>query len=121
MKSSRDEQHDGGFTLIEMVVAVLIVAVMMAVVTPHLIGAGEQAQRTACEQNQRTIRAGLAEYKLLNGNYPSGNAAEQLTALVTANILDEVPKEPSNGTYNVTITDANGVVVDCSIHDELGK
>lgn len=112
--------RDGGFTLMEMVVAVLIVSVMMTVVTPHLISAGKRAERTACEQNQRTIRAALAEYDLLNNNYPSGNSAQQIGALVQSNILASVPKDPAGGNYEINDTDTNNVTVSCDIHGPLG-
>lgn len=114
------DTREGGFTLIEMVVAVLIVAVMISVITPHLVGAGEQAQKTACEENQRTIRAALAEYELEKGNYPTGTTEEQLNALVSANILASVPQEPSGGNYVINDTDANNVTVSCDVHNQLG-
>ncbi|KPV43241.1 competence type IV pilus major pilin ComGC [Alicyclobacillus ferrooxydans] len=120
MPKYRGKDSEQGFTLIEMVVAVLIVAVMITVVTPRLISAGQRAETTACEQNQRNIRAALAEYDLLHGAYPTGDTSVQLQALVDDNILDSVPKEPSGGSYVINDIDANNVTVECSIHNQLG-
>lgn len=120
MIKKRTTNHDGGFTLMEMVVSVLIVSVMIAVVTPHLVGAGKRAEQTACEQNQRTIRAGLAEYELIHGAYPTGNTVEQLDALVAENILASVPKDPAGGNYVVADVDPSNVVVECDVHGQLG-
>lgn len=105
----------------EMVVAVFVVAVMIAVVTPHLIGAGSRAKAVACEQNQRMIRAALTEYQLLYNTEPQGNTSQQLQALVDAELLQSIPREPDGGTYIINDTDANQISVSCSIHGELGS
>jgi len=111
---------DDGFTLMEMVVAVFVISVMIAVIVPHLLGAGQRAQATACEENQRTIRSALAEYYLINHNYPMGNTTQQFGELVAAQFLSSVPVEPDGGNYVVNETDVNNVYVSCSIHGSLG-
>lgn len=110
-----------GFTLMEMVVAVLIVSIMTGILVPSLIGAGKRAQTEACEANQRTIRAALSEYYLEYNAYPTGDSATQLQTLVTAHLLQAVPVEPDGGTYVVNDTDPNNVVVSCSVHGQLGN
>lgn len=117
---SQSRRAPWGFSLIEMVVSVSVFAVMMAVVIPHLLGIGVKAQAVACEQNQRMIRAALTEYYLENHVYPNGDTNQQLQTLVSAQLLDSVPQEPSGGSY--LIDDANGttVTVSCSVHGTLG-
>jgi prepilin-type N-terminal cleavage/methylation domain-containing protein len=110
---------EAGFTLMELVVAIFIVAVMAAVVTPHLLGIGQRAQSNACEQNQRMIRAALAEYYLIYHNYPQGSADEQLQTLKEAKLLQSIPEEPSGGHYTITET-GDDVEVSCDVHGELG-
>lgn len=112
--------NDHGFSLVEMVVAISVFAVMMAVVIPHLLGIGVKAQAIACEQNQRMIRAALSEYYLEYHAYPSGDSETQLQALVTDGLLDSVPKDPSGGSYTISDTDPNAVSVSCSVHGPLG-
>ncbi|MDQ0188333.1 prepilin-type N-terminal cleavage/methylation domain-containing protein [Alicyclobacillus cycloheptanicus] len=109
---------DHGFTLMEMVVAVFVVAVMIAVVTPHLMGAGSRAETVACEQDQQMIRAALAEYQLLYHAWPAGNTTDQLQELVDAQLLDSVPTEPSGGNFVITES-ANQATVSCDVHGEL--
>lgn len=115
-----NRSREEGFTLMEMVVAVFIVAVMMAVVTPYLMGAGRRAEATACEQNQRTIRAALSDYDLIYHTYPVGNALQQMQTLQTSNILDQIPVDPGGGNYLISDTDANNVTVSCDVHGQLG-
>jgi prepilin-type N-terminal cleavage/methylation domain-containing protein len=112
-------RHDAAFTLLEMVIAVLIVSIMVAVVAPRLTGISQQAEETACAENQQTIRAALAEYHLQHHQYPAGNSAEQLQALVDDGLLQSVPKEPSGGTYNIQTTASGDEVVTCSVHGTL--
>lgn len=114
---ARKEQ---GFTLMEMVVAVFVMSVMMAVLMPHLLGAGTRAQTTACELNQRTIRAALSEYYMIHHAYPTGDTNTQLQALQASQLIESVPKEPAGGNYVIDDTDPNNVVVSCDIHNTLG-
>jgi prepilin-type N-terminal cleavage/methylation domain-containing protein len=112
-------RHDAAFTLLEMVIAVLIVSIMIAVVAPRLSGISQKAEETACAENQQTIRAALAEYHLQYHQYPAGNSAEQLQALVDDCLLQSVPKDPSGGTYIIQTTASGDEVVTCSVHGTL--
>ena len=114
---SRAEQ---GFTLMEMVVAVFVMSVMMAVLMPHLLGAGTRAQATACEMDQRTIRAALSEYYMIHHTYPAGDTEAQLQTLLDNQLIDSIPKEPAGGAFSINDIDVNNVMVTCSIHDALG-
>jgi len=118
--SQKPTQQDG-FTLVEMLVAVFVASVMIAVIMPHLLSAGKKAEATACEQNQRTIRAALSEYYLINHAYPTGNTTQQLQTLVSAQLLSSIPKEPTGGNYIIDDSDSNNVVVTCDVHGTLGN
>lgn len=109
-----------GFTLMEMVVAVFVMSLMMAVLMPHLLGAGTRAQTTACEMNQRTIRAALSEYYMIHHAYPTGDTTTQLQTLQASQLIESVPREPAGGNYLINDSDSNNVVVSCDIHNSLG-
>lgn len=112
-------RHNAAFTLLEMVIAVLIVSIMVAVVAPHLTGISQQAEVTACTENQQSIRAALTEYDLEHHQYPDGNSAQQLQALVADSLLQSVPKDPSGGTYTIETTSSGAEEVSCSKHGSL--
>lgn len=114
------QESESGFTLIEMVVAVLVVSIMVAVVAPHIVGAGARAQQVASTEDQQMIRSALAEYDLIHGAYPSGTTAEQLQTLVDGQLLDSVPQDPSGGTFIINDTDPNNVIVSSSVYGALG-
>lgn len=121
MQLGNKKRMENGFTLLELVIAVFIIAVMIAVVMPHLLGAGKRAQAVACEQNQRIIRAALTEYDLLHHTYPVGTTAEQLQTLLDAQILQSIPSEPDGGHYIIQDSDENQVGVSCDVHGTLGE
>jgi prepilin-type N-terminal cleavage/methylation domain-containing protein len=103
------KEAETGFTLLEMVVAVSVLAVMMAVVAPHVFGIGQRVQATAREQNERTIEAALNEYYMIYHHYPSGDSEAQLQALKDAELLASIPQDPAGGEYEIT-EDADGGV-----------
>ncbi|WP_067932980.1 competence type IV pilus major pilin ComGC [Alicyclobacillus kakegawensis] len=94
---------EGGFTLLEMVVAVSILAVMTAIVAPHVFGIGQHVQAVARSENEKTIEAALNEYYMIYHQYPSGDSQAQLQALKDAQLLDSIPQDPAGGHYVITI------------------
>ena len=64
-------QADNGFTLIEIMLVVVIIAVLTALFVPNLVGRSEQARRTAVANDLRGIGATFDLYRLDNSHYPS--------------------------------------------------
>ncbi len=104
-------QSVDGFTLIEMMVAVFVVSVMVSILMPHLLGAGQRAEATATDQTERTIRSSLEEYYLIHHSMPQGNTAAQLNALVADQLLESIPTSPAIGNYLINDGDVNNVSV----------
>ncbi|MCY0876328.1 MAG: prepilin-type N-terminal cleavage/methylation domain-containing protein [Firmicutes bacterium] len=119
MKKVRKED---GFTLIEMIVALFVVSVVMAIALPNLQAAGTRAATTSCEGNERMIRAALAEYYLDNHHYPQeATVTAQLADLKAGGYLATTPVCPSSGSYVITVSpDGTNVTVSCTVHGELG-
>ncbi len=72
-------QH--GFTLLEVMVVVVIIAIMAAAVAPALIGNIDDAQKKTARVDIKTIETALNLYKLDNFQYPSTD--QGLEALVS--------------------------------------
>jgi prepilin-type N-terminal cleavage/methylation domain-containing protein len=65
-KNTRGKKGQSGFTLIELLVVVTILGVLAAIVTLSLVGLTTNAQAKACEQEYKTIQAGLDAYMANN-------------------------------------------------------
>jgi general secretion pathway protein G len=71
-----------GFTLIEIMVVVVIIALLAAFILPTVTGRVEQARITRAKSDIQAFTTALSIYKLDNFSYPAG--ATGLQALVTA-------------------------------------
>lgn len=58
-----------GFTLIELLVVISIIAVLMAIMMPALQSARDQARRTMCGSNSRSIGVGVAQFAVDNNDW----------------------------------------------------
>jgi general secretion pathway protein G len=78
-----------GFTLIEMLVVMAIVALLLTVALPRYFGSIDKAKEVALKENLQVIRAGIDKYYADKGRYP-----EALDDLVTQKYLRSVPVDP---------------------------
>lgn len=69
---SRGDRADGGFTFIELLAVVSIIAVIVALLLPLLSGARESSRRTTCLNNLRQLAIGLNIYVDSHGVLPPG-------------------------------------------------
>ncbi len=101
--------HQGGFTLIEIMVVVIILGILAAIVAPNVIGRIDDAQIARVQQDLRGVESALKFYRLDNFAYPSSE--QGLQALVTrpndpnirnwkaGGYLDRLPKDPWGKQY----------------------
>src|SRR5690606_6614732 len=69
-----------GFTLIELMVVLLFIAVLAALIVPNVIGAADEARVTAARTDITNISGALKRYRLDNQRYPA--AERGLAALI---------------------------------------
>jgi general secretion pathway protein G len=97
---SRLTPHAGGsagFTFIEIMVVVAILAILAALVVPRIMGRTDDAKRTAAKVQIRNIEGALQLYKLDNGVYPT--TEQGLKALVEKPSVGVIPKKWKIGGY----------------------
>jgi type IV pilus assembly protein PilA len=90
-----------GFTLVELLVVVLILAILMAVALPLYLSAVSDSQRKTCRANMQTIaNAVQANYvKNMSSNYATYIGSVTTTAEPD---LNAVPVCPNGGNYSIT-------------------
>lgn len=86
-----------GFTLIELMIVIAIIAILAAILVPNFIRARAQGQVTACKSNLKNIGTALEMYSTdSSGRYPT-----TITSL-TPNYLKSIPTCASVGTTTYT-------------------
>ena len=63
--------RSSGFTLIEIMVVLVIIAILGALIGPQILGRVDEARRTAAEQDIRTLGTALDLYRMDNFRYPT--------------------------------------------------
>ncbi len=86
-----------GFTFIELMVVVAILAVLIAIVAPRIMGRTDEAKQTATSVQIRNIEQALQLYKLDNGTYPTTD--QGLQALVVKPTAGQIPPNWKEGGY----------------------
>lgn len=86
---SQKRSISNGFTLIEVMVVVVILAILAAVIVPRILKRPEQARMVAARQDILEIQNAMSLYKLDNGFYPS--TSQGIQALVTKSTTAPIP------------------------------
>ena len=108
-----------GFTRIEIMVVVVIIAVLAALIVPNVIGRAEDARVAKAQADIKTLESALAMYRLDNGHYPS--TEQGLEALVkkpsgdppapnwkTGGYIAALPKDPWGHAYQYICPGVHG-------------
>jgi general secretion pathway protein G len=124
-------RRQSGFTLIEIMVVVVILAVLGALVVPKILENVDKARVTRAQSDIRAIQTALDLYRLDNFKYPT--TEQGLQALVTqptdpsitnyrsGGYLSSLPKDPWNNQYQYLSPGANGRDYDIISYGRDGK
>jgi general secretion pathway protein G len=99
-----------GFTLIEMLVVMAILALLLTIALPRYFGSLQHAKETALRENLQVIRTTLDKFYADKGRYP-----QSLDELVELKYLRAVPADPlteSNRTWQLVQGDSTGGLTD---------
>ena len=95
-----DYKKQDGFTLIEIMVVLIIIAIMASFVVPSVINRPDQARFTKVKNDILTIESALDLYKLDNGTYPSNDKGLEALIEDEDNLyLKRLPLDPWNEPY----------------------
>lgn len=81
-----------GFTLIELIVVMTIVALLASIVAPRYFNSLAKSKETALRSSLVTMRDAIDQFSADKGRYP-----DSLEELATAHYIREVPEDPLTG------------------------
>ncbi len=93
------------FTLIELLLVLVILAILAGIVVPKFTGQALQAKIKAAKAEISTIKTALDTYEVDNGRYPT--TEEGLGLLVPAK-LEKMPVDPWGNPYVYRVPGTNG-------------
>ena len=89
--------RQAGFTLIELMVVMVILAILAGLIVPRIMGRPEEARRTKTTIQIQSMETALKLYNLDNGDYPT--TEQGLQALVEAPTVGKLPTKWRQGGY----------------------
>lgn len=78
-----------GFTLVELMVVLAIIALLISIVAPHYVGRVARAEETVLRENLTLMREALDRHYSDAGRYPAS-----LDELVSKRYLRAIPEDP---------------------------
>lgn len=74
IRNGISERGRQGFTLVEMLLVLVILATLAAIVYPKVMGRSEQARVTAAQTQIAAFKTALDAYEVDTGRYPAGKS-----------------------------------------------
>lgn len=96
LTQNKPTQNDG-FTLIELMVVMVILAILAGLIVPRIMGRPEEARRTKAAIQIQSLETALKLYNLDNGAYPT--TEQGLEALVTPPTVGKLSTKWREGGY----------------------
>ena len=108
------KQKKNGFTLVEIMIVVAIIALLAAIAVPSFMSARTKSMQASCQNNLRLLDGAMQQYALDNSNV----VATALTQLVGTNgYIKDTPVCRGGGTYTLPANLAAKTA--CSVHGSL--
>lgn len=96
---------ENGFSLLELIVVITMIAIMVSLVAPKFLGYVDQAKQTDAQAQIELLGQALDLYRLEKGTYPS--TSDGLAAL-KSHLKKELPKDPWGNDYRYEFPGQHG-------------
>jgi general secretion pathway protein G len=108
----RRNRKEGGFTLIEILIVVIIIGLIASLIAPNLIGRYERSREEIAKTQVEMLSSGVLSFKLDVGRYPS--TLEELVKSTDTKwrgpylSKQTVPKDPWDQEYQYKVPGEHG-------------
>ncbi|OZA04901.1 MAG: type II secretion system protein G [Methylophilaceae bacterium 17-44-8] len=100
MQSGSYTQRKMGFTLVELLVVLSILALLLSLAYPKYFSSVERAQDAALKQTLNTVREGIDQFYADTGKYP-----DSLEELVEKKYINKLPLDPITDSTTTWVLD----------------
>ena len=101
------KKREGGFTLVELMIVMAIIAVLATVAIPSYINAVRHADEAVLREDLQTMRQAIDSYTI-----DKEKAPQSLDDLVQAGYLKSTPVDPITKSSDTWITDTSDTLMD---------
>jgi general secretion pathway protein G len=95
IKIGRRHRRTGGFTLIELMIVIAMIAILMSIAAPRYQQSILRAKETVLKQNLYNLRSAIDQYTM-----DKQRAPQSLDDLVSAGYFRQLPVDPMTGEAN---------------------
>jgi general secretion pathway protein G len=100
-------KRERGFTLIELIVVMMIIAILTAIAVPRFTAAIQNAREAALKEDLHVMRDAIDAYTM-----DKGKAPQSLDDLVQAGYLRAIPTDPMTHSSQTWVTDSSDTLMD---------
>lgn len=98
-------REEAGFSLLELIVVITMIAIMVSLVAPKFLGYVDQAKQTDAQAQIEMFGQALDLYRLEKGKYPSTSDG---LAAIKPYLQKELPKDPWGNEYRYEFPGQHG-------------
>ncbi|QPJ62928.1 MAG: type II secretion system major pseudopilin GspG [Candidatus Nitronauta litoralis] len=95
-KTAPSIRGERGFSLLELIVVITMIAIMVSLVAPKFLGYVDQAKQTDAQAQIELLGQALDLYRLEKGKYPSTSDG---LAAIKGHLKKDLPKDPWGNDY----------------------
>ena len=100
-------KQEGGFTLVELMVVMLIIGILAAVAIPNFVAAIKSAKEAALKEDLHVLRDAIDSYTM-----DKNKAPQSLDDLVQNGYLKEIPEDPFTHSRETWVTASDDTYAD---------
>ena len=115
MTASWNKKRSQGFTLMELIIVISIMAILVAIAVPNFTSSIRRSREAVLRQNLFTLRSVISQYTL-----DKQKAPQSLEDLIQAGYLKQIPVDPITGQANWTVDQQEDTIMSPDEQDQGG-
>ena len=115
MRLRSQKNRSRGFTLMELIIVISIMAILVAIAVPNFTSSIKRSREAVLRQNLFTLRSVISQYTL-----DKQKAPQSLEDLIQAGYLKQIPVDPITDQANWTVDQEEDTIMSPDEQDQGG-